>query len=173
MFCYKCNIWDFVGVVDAICVTTNGFVASNGHAVMGRGIALEASQRYPSVKKTLGKILAQYGNHVSIIWTDNHTNIVSFPVKRDKFDMEKEEGCPGVVRNMLHGNVIPGWALKAEIEIIKRSAHELMEMIERSKFKSVLLTQPGCNNGELYWPDVEKELELILDHRVFIVKKGD
>ena len=41
------NIFDIaVGVNQAVCVTTNGEIRVNGCAVMGKGIALEAKQRF-------------------------------------------------------------------------------------------------------------------------------
>lgn len=166
------DVWEYVGKVDGICVTTNGYVTSKGDAVMGRGIALSAATRYKNIniKHILGNHLTKNGNHVSILHNDNGTNIISFPVKRDHFDFSIDEGFPGTVRNMKHGSIVPGWSLKAEIWLIKRSAIELMEIIEKNKFKHVLLPQPGCKNGELNWIDVSKELDQILDNRVFIVR---
>jgi hypothetical protein len=69
--------------------------------------------------------------------------------------------------------IYPGWALKAEQSIVERSARQLMEVIEWKKWKSVLLTRPGCYNGGLDWDVVAPMLELILDHRVFIVYNDD
>lgn len=168
---YTCNIWDFIGDVDAICVTTNGFITDRGFAVMGRGIALEASERYFGLKKTLGRLLKQNGNHVSVLINDCGTDILSFPVKRDFFDFSIHSDFPGTVRNLRHSNTVPGWALKAELSLIERSATELVNIADYKEYKSILLPKPGCNNGELKWCDVEKILDNILDDRFFIVSK--
>jgi hypothetical protein len=167
------DIWSYIGCVDAICVTTNGYVTSKGESVMGRGIALSTATRYKNIniKKILGKSLIKNGNHVSILHDDNGTKIISFPVKRGFFDFSKDNDFPGVVRNLKYGTTIPGWALKAEVSLIKRSAQELMNIVNENKFKKVLLTQPGCNNGGLNWCDVSNEISTILDDRIFIVKK--
>ena len=45
-----------------IFVTTNGFVKTNGRAVMGRGIAAEAAQSFPSLPKQLGEHIKTVGN---------------------------------------------------------------------------------------------------------------
>ena len=39
------NIWDYPA--DIVCITTNGSTTRNGSAVMGKGIALQAKERYP------------------------------------------------------------------------------------------------------------------------------
>ncbi|MCZ2224447.1 MAG: hypothetical protein LC122_12560 [Chitinophagales bacterium] len=41
------NLFDFVNIADAICITTNGIVKSNQEAVMGAGIALQAAEKFP------------------------------------------------------------------------------------------------------------------------------
>ena len=44
------------------CITTNGFVKKNGEAVMGRGCAKEACERYPGLAKQLGEKIIKKGN---------------------------------------------------------------------------------------------------------------
>jgi hypothetical protein len=39
---------------EAMCITTNGFVQRNGHAVMSKGCALEAARRWPMWSRPLG-----------------------------------------------------------------------------------------------------------------------
>ena len=46
---------------EAMCVTTNGIVKEDGHAVMGAGIAKQANQILHLSEK-LGSYLKQYGN---------------------------------------------------------------------------------------------------------------
>ena len=41
------NIWDSTSQFK--CITTNSVIKANGHLVMGRGIALEASIKYPKL----------------------------------------------------------------------------------------------------------------------------
>lgn len=49
------------GPDEAIGVTTNGCIKKDGTAVMGRGMALYADQRF-GLSETLGRYLAEYGN---------------------------------------------------------------------------------------------------------------
>ena len=71
----------FVPKPDAICITTNGFVRSDGRAVMGRGCALEAKKLFPDIDKKLGEILKTKGNIPAILSTVDGIDIVAFPVK--------------------------------------------------------------------------------------------
>src|SRR5271157_1215396 len=47
---------------DILCITTNGTVRKNGSAVMGKGCALEAKNRWPGIEDVLGKLLVAKGN---------------------------------------------------------------------------------------------------------------
>jgi len=150
----KGNIWYMRG--DAICITTNGFIKKNGELVMGRGIAKEAKDQFPSIAKTLGHKVSQHGNHVHILFeaighynghdgTEWYQDIVSFPVKHN-------------------------WWEVADMELIRRSSRELMKWAdELPHWENVLLPRPGCGNGKLNWIDVKREIENILDDRVTVV----
>lgn len=146
------NIWDMVGPDDILVITTNGFVRKDGSAVMGRGIAYQATQRDLDVAARLGILLQEYGNHVHII----HENPLwlSFPVKHH-------------------------WKEQADIELIERSTKELTEVIQDEitykhwkdhNIKSlVYLPRPGCGNGRLSWNDVRPVIEPYLDDRFVVV----
>jgi hypothetical protein len=127
---------------DAYCITTNGFVKKNGEAVMGAGCALEAKQRYEWLPLKLGKSISCYGNHVF----EFGDGLVTFPVKHK-------------------------WFEKADMLLIQKSAVQLMELVEGSGWKKVILPRPGCGNGRLKWDDVKAVLTPILDERIYIVSK--
>jgi len=176
---YHCNVWDFIGEVSAICITTNGYVTSSGKNIMGAGIAREAKRRYPNIDFSLGKKLTKYGNHVMLLTIEKGTSIFSFPTKRDSFDFSFQENFPGFANEGLKNKMIgcskiPGWAIKSEIELIKRSANELMDICNLYKLESVLLPKPGCSHGGLKWENVSPVLDKILDHsKIFIVESKE
>ena len=73
-------------IPDAVCITTNGFVKSNGQCVMGRGCAKTASERFPDLPSRLGSYINRYGNRVFDMGRfgrsrDERTHLVTFPVK--------------------------------------------------------------------------------------------
>jgi len=74
---------------------------------------------------------------------------------------------------MLHsdeiGVVRPGFLAKADLDIIVKSAKELVKLTDDEGYKSVVLPRPGCGAGELKWEDVKPHLEEIFDDRFFII----
>jgi len=152
------SIWHEVGKVDAICVTTNGFVTRSGRAVMGRGVAYQAKVFVPNVEKILAHHIKKFGNVPGQLTELKYgTKLVSFPVKKDKGIYP----CPvvGHARNRFReGDEVPGFLLQADLDTIKRSADKLAEMIESAGWEKVILPKPGCGAGELNWNDVLETL---------------
>lgn len=138
------NIWDLPA--DYRVITTNGMVKYNGAATMGKGIALQAVQRYPKtdtyqgINFELGNLINKWGNHVFKL----SNNIISFPTKHD-------------------------WKKKSDLKLIKRSAEELVFMLSQEDDITVLLPPPGCGTGGLKWVQVETMLSNILKDDKFIV----
>lgn len=133
---------------DAICITTNGYVKANGEAVMGRGCAKQAVERVPGVAKLLGARILAEGLHVApLLRIRSHPpcDLLAFPVKYV-------------------------WSEPADLELIERSARELMVWLAvMPKVQTVLLPRPGCGNGRRTWEKVRPILEPILDDRVVVV----
>jgi hypothetical protein len=156
---------------DAICITTNGYVKCNGEAVCGRGCALEASREYPDFAKQLGRCIELHGNRVQVIMPIRASSyLVSFPVKPRSIVMRRDTSV--IVRHMRlqfePGDIVPGWAVKANIKLIERSVRQLIKLTDRHGWKRVMLPRPGCGAGELDWQDV-KPLLRPLDDRFFVI----
>ncbi len=113
------NMWEME--CDVRCVTTNGIINARGYAVMGRGVALQASNLYPELKSHLGSALRDRGNKV-YYWPDYR--IVTFPVKNH-------------------------WKQDADLQLIKKSAKELLVMTLYNNWQRVILPAPGTGNGRL------------------------
>lgn len=139
------DAWKECVKYDALCITTNGAVKTNGECVMGRGIALEAKKRFPQLPGILGYMIKSYGNHVHKLGVlNNKVALLSFPVKHH-------------------------WKDKADIELINRSAQELVQLANRAEWERILLPRPGCGNGKLSWSDVKLVLNKVLDDRFHII----
>ena len=133
------NLWDCDG---ALCITTNGFVKTNGAAVMGRGVAKEATLRIPGIEHALGTRLQLHPNRVQRIagpdcYVEFDRNVISFPVKHN-------------------------WWEPADLDLIAQSALELSMILEFYIKGDCFLVKPGCGNGQLDWSDVEP----VLDNRL-------
>lgn len=152
------NVWKELGVADIILIPTNGFVKRNGKAVMGAGVALQALKRMPGIDVALGARILEHGNVISHVFnyvTNSNsqvpvvTEIWSFPVKHN-------------------------WYENADIDLIRKSAKRLMEILDIYPWKAdrVVLPKPGCGNGCLHWEfDVKPVIAGILDNRVFVIDR--
>jgi len=92
------ELWDYYKKLNTvILITTNGFVKKNGCGVMGRGCALEASQRIKQFPALLGYHIQKNGNVPMRVPGEP---ILTFPVKHS-------------------------WWEQADLKLIKRSAEWL------------------------------------------------
>lgn len=155
---------------NALCITTNGFVKRNGECVMGRGIAKQIKSYIPNISHDLGNSILNEGNKVHLIYeeTDNRPAIISYPVKPiSKVCTSHDDYVRHMKFNI--GDIIAGWACKADISIIEKSAHELVELANNHDWEKVILPRAGCGAGELNWIDVKPILADILDDRFVAV----
>ena len=136
----KGNLWQFHSQGNWIVVPTNGCVKMTGECVMGRGVAAQAKARFPNLPKLLGQALDGTGNQVYFFQAER---ILSFPVKHNWWEM-------------------------ADLDLIRRSANQLLSVVTMHKLPAVYLPQVGCGNGGLTWAQVEPELG-ILDSRFHLV----
>ena len=135
---------------DAVCVTTNGMVRRDGHAVMGRGIALEANRRF-GLSLDLAGYLTRYGNRVFHmgVRTDSRTGrrmtVLTFPTKWD-------------------------WRDGSDLALIEASARQLVAVCDKFGIRRCFLPKPGCANGGLDWEtQVRPLIAHILDDRFTVV----
>jgi len=137
------DLWEYPA--DAYVITTNGAVRKDGAAVMGRGVALQAKQKFPGIDRELGRLLSNYGFNCWIVNKD--PIVISFPVK-------------------FH------WNEKADPLLIMKSLYELWDivtnMLARKENMVVAMPRPGCGNGQLKWEDI-KPLVSFLDDRFVVV----
>ncbi len=129
---------------DYRCITANGALRKNGNAVMGKGVALEARNRGHDLEAILGSLISKYGNHVFHLGY----RMISFPTKYH-------------------------WKQDSDILLIKRSAQELVTLLKNDPAKRILLTRPGCGNGNLQWSEVKTVIQDILIDNKFIVVHCD
>jgi len=138
------NLWDFYNLGNWVVITTNGVVKTNGRAVMGRGIALEAKQKVLDLDVVPGRCLSVFGNQVFVLadMLPNHEKIVTFPTKHD-------------------------WRGMSSTLLIERSAAQLEVVTPRGL--TIYMVRPGCSNGGLSWTVVRPMLEKYLDSRFVVV----
>lgn len=112
---------------------------------MGRGVALQAKQRWPQLPRILGESIQKSDNHVAyLLWPDEALLLLSFPTKHH-------------------------WRDDADLELIARSCGELIILADRLNLEHILLPRPGTGNGRLDWTQVRPVIAPILDDRVSVL----
>jgi hypothetical protein len=134
------DLWSEHAMGAVVAITTNGAVNKVGRAVMLRGCARQARERFPDLLKTLGTLIRHHGNHVF----DLGHQIVSFPVEQDPYQVP-------------------------DLRLIERSCLELVELSDYKGWCRVVVPRPGCGAGGLEWHDVRKILARHLDDRFHII----
>ena len=164
------NLFDQLNA-DAICITTNGTVKSNGNAVMGRGCAANAKKKWPGIDKELGTNILIIGNVPAHIHETENYSVLSFPVKPKYVicNADKSNVVAHMKKQFKPGNRVPGWAAVANIKIIESSAKKLVELADTYGYKKIVLPRPGCGAGELNWENVHPVISLILDERFEVI----
>lgn len=137
------DIWSFASQ-GWIVVTTNSVIKSDGTAVMGAGIALEAARRFPNLPLELANHLRTIGNHVHYFMD---YKIITFPTKRH-------------------------WKDKSDLDLIVQGATRLKSDLLTFRYQQrpikFFLPRLGCGNGGLAWEDVKKAIKPFLDEPEFI-----
>lgn len=157
--------------VQAVCITTNGFVKQNGLAVMGRGCAYELAQLFPYAPKLLGAAIRRHGNITQAIFMSNDVIVLAFPVKPDWVIYDGNNVVAHAAHHYRIGQKVPGFHAKADIELIKQSAIQLLAWANEGNYTSIALPRVGCGAGELSWDVVYPILNSILDDRFIAVTK--
>lgn len=141
------------GPNEILCITTNGVIKKDGSAVMGKGIALTADERF-GISADLGRLLKEYKNHVFDMGmrTDSKTgrqvHIVTFPTKHH-------------------------WKDDSDINLVKQSIQELVELCDRKGYTKCYTTAPGCALGHLDWETQVKPLmDAAMDDRFIVADWG-
>lgn len=139
----KGNLWDFFGANrTCVLITTNGFVKANGEAVMGRGCAKEAVEKFGrKLAKKLGDKILANGNIIHIL----ELGLATFPVKHK-------------------------WWEKADPVLIRLSATRLKQLAYQCPAVQFILPRPGCGNGGLKWDEIKHLLRDLPDNVKVISK---
>ena len=158
-------MWDMFGKVDWFLITTNS-TSTKGKAVMGRGIALEASKRFPTIAKdfatkmgpcfpataTTASGISSIASHATSMHYRPVSTIGDYDGQKIGYFMVKDH-----------------WASDAKLGIIEDSTHMLIDILHsvqelHNKDITVALNFPGIGNGRLKREDVLPIIELLPDN---------
>lgn len=150
----KGNIFDTIGSdIDCICITTNGIVGATGLATMGAGTAGFAANRWPNIRSCLGSLLQKHGNRVFLLGTIIQDGSFKDP-RIDKYNFEDIlcMVCSVPTKN--------DFRYKSDINLIKQSTIQLVELVNHYKLNNIVLPRLGCGigTGKLDWENEVKPI---------------
>lgn len=162
------NLWD-LSKGHLLCITTNGYTKVNGELVMGRGIAKEAIEKFPEFSYVLGRMIRSLStNRVLYVGEFGDYSIISFPVKPKYGIYDGTNVVSHMKKHFKVGDKVPGWACKADINIIETSCIELAALTI-GEDRSIYLPRMGAGAGELDWNVVKEIASKYLDDRYIAV----
>jgi hypothetical protein len=142
-------LWQEEGRADLILVTTNSIINSQNKLVMGRGAALEAASRYPTLAFDLAERIRPFGKWAyGVIIVPRFANGVQLGAFQVKFN----------------------WKDKADLGLIRISATRLSAIAEALPDWRIAMNFPGIGNGQLTEKEVQPYIET-LPSNVFVYKK--
>jgi len=138
------NMWKEYEESDFFCITTNSYIRKNGALAMGRGVALEAKNRFPKLPFIFGKRIKHMSEYYLIDSFENKlleekTRIMAFQVKTHYLD-------------------------NAEHELIRKSTEELAKLAKTFSKKRFDLNFPGIGYGRLTEKEVLPIIETLPDN---------
>lgn len=139
------DIWDKHDEGYWIVIPTNCEVDSKGFAIMGAGLALQAAQRFPSLKYKLGTALVTRGTSVS------GNSVIGF--------------------HELRLICFPTWSESSDLELIERGIRRLYDIIWSFAPLPIYMPKIGCGLGGLKWEDVEPKLDILKNYVIIIDRR--
>lgn len=156
----------FTERVDAICIPTNGYITKYGNGVMGKGVAKQAANYWPGIKKLLGERLQEIGHIVMPLTREDRDgrvfidfehkevevpyHVLSLPTKPDKIILEDFNQLVSNTRNLYRiGSEVPGFHVKSSLDMVMSSLGQLYSISWNRGWNSVALPYAGCGEGEI------------------------
>lgn len=135
------SIWAYEKTHALVIPTNIGWRAKDQANVMGRGLALQAAQKYPEFQLWFGRECAARGAQTPVLAYPD-APLIAFPVK------PLNAAAPWL-----------SWKNKADLKLIERSAQQLAELkVDRP----VAVSMVGCGNGGLEMGEVRPILDQYL-----------
>ena len=168
------NLFEQTDSVIVIC--TNGYVDLNGYADPCSETASQASQVWTGLSSHLGDSIRKEGGTCQVVMSQYTYRIpltlVTFPTKPGRIYLSDKEN---IISSAVPAGdslplYLPGSAAYSNLNIIRHSAEELVELTNKMKWDKVYLPRVGCGSGKLKWKEVKETIKNILDDRFIVLR---
>ena len=167
------DLFEQANAVIVIC--TNGYVSASGYAELKSETAIQASRIWPGLSPSLGENIRREGSICQVVMTYFSSRVpltvVSFPTKPGKVYLtNKKNLIKSAAPKDPSLSYLPGWTAKSNLDIIRHSAEELVDLANKMNWAIVYLPRVGCGSGELKWKQVKETIQGILDDRFVVLR---
>lgn len=151
------DFWEEYGnkEYDAIVCTINQEINSAGNLIMGKGIALEFKKRYPYLPSLFGERIVK--GQVKIPLVIHHCTEPSDLLDDTPYEDVYIVGLP----TKMH------WKYDSPEELVIDNCQKLKFIADFMDWTDILMTRPGCGNGNLDWHQLKTKLNL--DNRFKVI----
>lgn len=139
----EADIWKYHELDNWVVITTNGELNKKGENIMGKGLALQAKEKFPLLPKMIGDLIKKYGN---IPFKFPMWKIITFPTKNT-------------------------WREEADLLLIEQSCIHLKEITDIHF--PIFMPPVGCGCGMRSWTEVKPILDRHLDYCFIVCKLSD
>lgn len=148
------NMWSAWEQADLFVITTNGIVTKDGRLVMGKGIALEAKERFPGIDQVLGACVSKKpyakGESASRTALSHEYHLLvsqAWP--------HKKLAC---LQTKYH------WMGCANVKLIKESLARLKQWAEEHPAAQIHVNMPGVGEGKVKPETIMRYVEALPDN---------
>ena len=160
---------------DAICIPVNGYVCTNEMSVLERGVATHVdSYVLGGVSHIIGSTLSTHGLHTNIIdvrgYEPYEEVLIVFPVKPTSVICTSESDIVPAARGRFSvGDMLPGWAAVPDMNLVRQSCNELMQIVDDHYFETVAVPALDYGVDGRRRGDFLRIYEEIFDDRIWVV----
>ncbi|MDY0314743.1 MAG: hypothetical protein RBR32_06670 [Bacteroidales bacterium] len=162
---FKGNVWDLVGLVNLICIPTNGWYDKRQVTKLTEKVSREADKKFPGLKKDIGFTVSTFGNFahfIKVIYPknlvshniDQYTRLAIFPTRSQYVKCNKKKINIIISKRDEYekDDRVPGYYASPSLKLIEESSKFLLGQVECLKLKKVVIVKPE----DIDWEDVKE-----------------
>lgn len=134
-------------------------ICSNGTPLLNSQTGEQGMAKWGTIRKRHRDNVRALGNVPAFV----HWRIVTFPTRPVLGRRENGNVLDRYSEGYEEGAFVPGWALKAQLDVIESSLRYLVSMHDTYNWDQVYLPRPGCGRGGLQLRDIMPLISKVSD----------
>ena len=125
-------------------------ICTNGSELLTSQTGEQAMAKWGTIRQRHKENIQALGNRPAFL----HWRMVSFPTRPVLARRQDGNVLPSYEQGYEEGAFVPGWALRARLDVIAESLQALIQMHDAYGWGQVYLPRPGCGRGGLQLRDI-------------------